>query len=79
MVAKVIQERLQGLTEDELPESQCGYRKGQGCTDTCITFTVHQLVKTSWEHKAKIFITFIDLKRHPILFHVVPCGLLWES
>ena len=39
-------------------------------------FTVCQLVGKSWEHKAKIFITFIDLKRHTILFQVVPCGLL---
>ena len=28
VVARIIQERLQDLAEEELPESQCGFRKG---------------------------------------------------
>ena len=28
VVARVLQERLQKLAEDQLPESQCGFRKG---------------------------------------------------
>ena len=31
--ARVIQERLQVIANDILPESQCGFRKGRGCTD----------------------------------------------
>ena len=40
-VAGVLQEWLQKLAEDELPESQCEFRKGRSCTD--MTFTAwHQ-------------------------------------
>ena len=53
VVARVLQERLQKIAEDELPESQCGFRKGRGCTD--MIFTIRQLVEKSWEHTAKSF------------------------
>ena len=33
VVARVIQDRLQHMAEGELPESQCGFRKGRGCSD----------------------------------------------
>ena len=33
LFARVIQERLQHIAEDILPESQCGFRKGRGCCD----------------------------------------------
>ena len=61
VVARVIQGRLQKLAEDELPESQCGFRKGRGCMD--MVFTVRQLVEKFWEHKEKLFITFVDLTK----------------
>ena len=41
----MIQGRLQKLAEDELPESQCGFRKGRGCMD--MVFTMRQLVEKS--------------------------------
>ena len=40
VVARVLQEQLQRIVEDELPESQCGFRKGRGCTDMIFTFTL---------------------------------------
>ena len=43
VVARILQERLQRLAEDELLESQCGFRKGKGCMD--MIFTIHQLVE----------------------------------
>ena len=61
VVATILQERLQALAEQELPESQCGFRKGRSCTD--MIFAVHQVMETSWEHRAKTFFTFIDLKK----------------
>ena len=61
VIARILQERLQKLAEDELPESQCGLRKGRGCVD--MTFVVRQLIEKSWEHKSKAFFTFIDLKK----------------
>ena len=48
LVARVLQERLQRIAEEELPESQCSFRKGRVCTD--MIFTVRQLVEKSWEH-----------------------------
>ena len=61
IVVRILQKRLQKLAEDELPESQCGYRKGRSCAD--MIFTVRQLVKKSLEHKSKAFFTFIHLKK----------------
>ena len=51
MVPRVVQQRLQRLAERELPDSQCGFRKGRGCTD--MTFVVRQLAEKALEHRAK--------------------------
>ena len=61
VVARVLQVRLQKLAEEELPESQCGFRRGRSCAD--MTFTVRQLVEKSRKHSSKVFLTFIDLKK----------------
>ena len=46
-------------------ESQCGFRKGRGCTDMIFVIRqlVEQLVDKSWEHRSKAFFIFIDLKK----------------
>jgi len=54
VMAKILQGRLQQLAETELPESQCGFRTGRGCSD----MTFRQLVEKSIEHRSKQFITF---------------------
>ena len=72
LVARVLQERLQQLAEEVLPESQCGFRKGRGCTD--MIFTVRQVVEKSWEHRSKSFLLFIDLKK---AYDSVPRSALW--
>ena len=72
VIARVLQDRLQQLAEEELPESQCGFRKGRGCTD--MTCTVRQIVEKAWEHQAKIFILFIDLRK---AYDSVPRQALW--
>ena len=61
VVARVIQERLQRLAEEELPESQCGFRKRRSCSD--MVFTVRQLMEKTIEHRAKLFLLFVDLKK----------------
>ena len=61
VVARVIQDRLQKLAETQLPESQCGFRKGRSCTD--MTFTVRQLVEKAFEYRAKQFLVFMDLQK----------------
>ena len=55
---RVLQGRLQKLAENELPESQCGFKRGRGCADM-----VRQLMEKTGEHTAKLFVTFIDLKK----------------
>ena len=72
VVARILQERLQKLAEDELPESQCGFRAGRSCTD--MIFTVRQFVEKSWEHQSKAFLTFIDLKK---AYDSVPRHAMW--
>ena len=72
VVARVLQERLQELGEVELPEAQCGFRKGRSCMD--MIFAVRQLVEKSWEHEAKLFLTFVDLKK---AYDSVPRAALW--
>ena len=72
VVATILQERLQLLAEQELPESQCGFQKGRSCTD--MIFVVRQLMEKSWEHRAKTFFTFIDLKK---AYDSVPRRGMW--
>ena len=72
VVARVIQARLQKLAEEELPESQCGFREGRGCSD--MIFTIHQLVEKSIEHQSKQFIIFVDLKN---AYDTVQRAALW--
>ena len=72
MAARIIQDRLQKVAERELPESQCGFRRGRGCTD--MTFTVRQLVEKSIEHATKLYIMFVDLRK---AYDSVPHEALW--
>ena len=66
--------RLQELAEEVLPESQCGFRKGRGCSD--MIFTVRQLIEKANEHKAKIFLVFIYLRK---AYDSVPREALWVA
>ena len=61
VLARIIQDRLQKVVEDEVLESQCGFRKGRGCVD--MIFVVRQLAEKVVEHSTKRFILFIDLQK----------------
>ena len=74
VIAIILQDRLQHLAEEELPESQCDFRKGRGCLD--MIFANRQLVENSWEHKAEIFLLFIDLRK---AYDSVPCEAMWQA
>ena len=54
--ARIIQERLQVVAERLLPESQCGFRKGMGCSD--MIFVARQLMEKAREHQDNLF-TFL--------------------
>ena len=60
MVAQILQARLQMVAEEELPDSQCGFCKGHGCSD--MIFTLCQLVEKSID-QTKQFIVYVDLKK----------------
>ena len=72
VVARILQERLQQVAENELIESQCGFHKGRGCSD--MIFTLSQPVEKSVEHQSKQFITLMDLKK---VYGSVPRTALW--
>ena len=74
VVARVIQWRLQKLAERVLPESQCGFRRGHGCTD--MIFTVRQLTEKAIEHRARQYLIFVDLKK---AYDLVPHEVLWVA
>ena len=61
LAARIVQSRLQMVAERELPESQCGFRRGRGCTD--MIFVVRQLAEKAVEHQAKQFFVFVDLRK----------------
>ena len=72
LFAKVIQKRLQGVVEDVVSDSQCGFRKGRGCTD--MIFCARQLVEKTREHNSKVFMLFVDLKK---AYDSIPRQALW--
>ena len=69
-MARVIQRRLQGIAEREreLPDSQCGFCKGRGCSDTTFNQTqpsnvVRQLAEKAIEHRVQQFLIYVNLKK----------------
>lgn len=74
VVGRLVQNRLQALAEDELPESQCGFRRGRSCNDQI--FSVLQLIEKQYEHRTSGFIVFIDLKK---AYDSVPREALWRA
>ena len=72
VAARVLQGRRQLLAEDLLPESQCGFRKERSCTD--MIFLIRQLLEKSWGHRAKVFVTFVDLRK---AYDSIPRRALW--
>ena len=73
VVARVVQGRLQSVAEKELPELQCGFRRGRACTD--MIFTVRQLTEKVIEHRAR-FLVFVHLKK---AYDLVPHEGLWAA
>ena len=72
LAARIVQSRLQMVAERELPESQCGFRRGRGCTD--MIFVVRQLAEKAVEHQAKQFFVFVDLRK---AYDSVPREAMW--
>ena len=73
LFARVIQERLQVIAEEILPESQCGFRKARGCVD--MIYVARQLVEKTIEHDDTLFVLFVDLKK---AYDSIPRQALWR-
>ena len=71
--ARILQDRLQVVTEKMLPESQCGFRRGQWCVD--MIFAARQVIEKSREHADSLFVLFVDLKK---AYDSVPRQALWS-
>ena len=61
LAARFIQLRLQEVAEKELPESQHGFHKRRGYSD--MISVVRQLVEKASEHRSKLFLLFVDLRK----------------
>ena len=73
LLGRIVQERLQCIAESVLPDSQCGFRRGRGCSD--MIFVARQLVEKAREHNSLLFVLFVDLKK---AFDSVPRDALWQ-
>ena len=72
VAGRLLQCRLQQVSEDVLPESQGGFRRGRSCTDQI--FCVRQIVEKLYEHRSKAFLIFVDLRK---AYDSVPRRGLW--
>ena len=61
LFARILQNRLQTISEKMLPESQSGFRKGSRCAD--MIFVARQLIEKSYEHDSPLYALFVDLRK----------------
>ena len=71
-MARILQGKLQSVAERELPESQCGFRRGRGCMD--MVFVVRQPAEKAVEHHTKQLFVFVDLCK---AYDSVPREAMW--
>ena len=73
ILARVLANRLLPLSEEVLPESQCGFRPSRGTTD--MIFSVRQLQEKCREQGLPLYMAFIDLTK---AFDSVDRQALWS-
>ncbi len=73
ILARILAVRLQPLSEEILPESQCGFRPSRGTVDAI--FTARQLQEKSREQHKPLYMAFIDLSK---AFDMVNRHTLWK-
>ena len=61
ILAKVLLNRLQPLSESIIPETQCGFRPGRGTTD--MSFSARQVQEKCREQGRDLCLAFIDLTK----------------
>ena len=76
VLARVLLNRLTEhvFSNDIIPDSQCGFRKGRGTSD--MIFTIRQLQEKCREQLQELYMVFIDLTK---AFDTVNRRALWQS
>ena len=59
LLGQIVQERFQCIAESVLPDSQCGFRRGRGCSD--MMFVARKLVEKAREHNSLLFVLFVGI------------------
>ena len=59
--ARILDERIRGVTESKVLEAQGGFRKGRSCTDQL--FTIRQLSEKMIEKNKKMVVACVDLEK----------------
>ena len=72
VLAKVIQQCLQTIVEEEVADSQCCFRCNRGCND--MIFCARQLIEKAVEHYTNAFLLFVDLRK---AYDSVPKEAMW--
>ena len=73
-MARIILNRLtKHVSDNILPETQCGFRSRRGTTD--MIFTARQLQEKCHEHHGDLYIVFVDLTK---AFDSVNRNLSWR-
>ncbi|KAL2090150.1 hypothetical protein ACEWY4_014838 [Coilia grayii] len=74
VLARILANRLLPLSEEILPESQCGFRPARGTSD--MIFTARQLQEKCREQHLPLYMAFIDLTK---AFDSVNRTALWRA
>ena len=72
--ARVLNDRVKGLTEGSVMDEQGGFRSGRGCLDQI--FAVKQVIEKMIEKDKVMFMVFIDLEK---AFKKVCREKLWRT
>ena len=70
---KILEKRLRTTLESQLSETQDGFRKNKGCTDSI--FALRQLIEKSIEFNETLYLAFVDQEK---AFDRVDRNKLWE-
>ena len=72
ILARVLLNRIMTMSEQNLPEAQCGFRPGRSTVD--MVFTMRQLQEKYIEQNIPLYTVFIDLTK---AFDTVNTEALW--